>query len=259
MKNLFKTTGLLLMSVFVLFSITSCNSNIKNSEDIPNSISSAPNHSSKPSELETTIAPTSPTDESKTVSSSDIKVSYDVTFNSEGGSQVQNITVNAGESISAPNNPTRDGCVFKGWYTSYDYTTEFNFDSKITSNVTLYAKWILNETKSGNMVMDYLGYKVYSNGVKFDYYVENKTGIDVFYLENVILECKDKNTGKLCVQSSFGNIMADGYFRNNVPLPNSSFFAPSDTCDMTYWQQTESFSFVLYVSYNAVVLPNELK
>ena len=40
-----------------------------------------------------------------------------------------------------PDNPTKDGYTFKGWYTDVNLTNEFDFNTPITSNITLYAKW----------------------------------------------------------------------------------------------------------------------
>ena len=37
-------------------------------------------------------------------------------------------------------NPEKSGCVFSGWYNS-SLNSKFDFNTKITSNVTLYAKW----------------------------------------------------------------------------------------------------------------------
>ena len=46
-------------------------------------------------------------------------VTYQVTFDSRGGSTVNAVTVQAGETISEPTAPVRSGYTFDGWYT-YD-------------------------------------------------------------------------------------------------------------------------------------------
>jgi len=68
---------------------------------------------------------------------------YTVTFNSNGGSAVDSITVYSGEKITAPNpNPTWDGHTFEGWYKDSGLTRKWKFNSdKVTENLTLYAKW----------------------------------------------------------------------------------------------------------------------
>ena len=67
---------------------------------------------------------------------------FTVTFNSKGGSAVENQTVNSGEVATKPTDPTREGHVFQGWYKEEAYTNKFNFATEtITANITLYARW----------------------------------------------------------------------------------------------------------------------
>lgn len=68
-----------------------------------------------------------------------------MSFYSNGGSTVSNITVQSGQTISKPRNPTKHGSTFKGWYKDSALTQSFTFGAngdKVTSNITLYAKWI---------------------------------------------------------------------------------------------------------------------
>lgn len=67
--------------------------------------------------------------------------SYTVTFNTDGGSSVASQTVNYGAKASRPANPTKTGYNFVNWYTDVSYSTVFNFDNPITSNITVYAKF----------------------------------------------------------------------------------------------------------------------
>ena len=64
-----------------------------------------------------------------------------VTFNSNGGSEVTSQTVDEGAKVSKPGDPTKDGYTFGGWYTDEALTTPYNFESAVTTNLTLYAKW----------------------------------------------------------------------------------------------------------------------
>ena len=45
------------------------------------------------------------------------------------------------QTVAQPEDPVREGFVFGGWYTDEDRTSEYNFASKVRSDVTLYAKW----------------------------------------------------------------------------------------------------------------------
>lgn len=75
---------------------------------------------------------------------------YTVTFNSMGGSFVESTTnISADSLINAPANPTRNGFSFSGWYREMATTTRWNFSTDtVNSNITLYAKWITNDSPS---------------------------------------------------------------------------------------------------------------
>lgn len=64
-----------------------------------------------------------------------------ISFDSMGGSSVDSITVNAGMVPEAPVEPTLEYFVFKGWYTSTSFTTEYTFSEPVNEDITLYAKW----------------------------------------------------------------------------------------------------------------------
>ncbi len=70
-----------------------------------------------------------------------IKFTYDVTFESNGGSSVTTQSILKGQTISEPTDPTKSLKVFGGWYVDSGLTTEWNFSTPITQNTTLYAKW----------------------------------------------------------------------------------------------------------------------
>lgn len=66
-----------------------------------------------------------------------------VTFDSQGGSSVNPIkNVKHGDRITLPTNPTMNEYFFGGWYTQKACLTRFNSDSEITTDITLYAKWV---------------------------------------------------------------------------------------------------------------------
>lgn len=71
------------------------------------------------------------------------QVTFTVTFNSNGGSAVANVTAGQGTTISAPTAPTRAGYTFDGWYKEASLTTPWNFATDtVTAQTTLYAKWV---------------------------------------------------------------------------------------------------------------------
>lgn len=68
---------------------------------------------------------------------------FTVIFDSNGGSAVSSITnIEGGSLISLPKNPTREGYIFKGWFTDNNFKPNWNFDKDtVESNMTLYAQW----------------------------------------------------------------------------------------------------------------------
>lgn len=65
---------------------------------------------------------------------------YIVSFNTNGGTSINNQRVLEGEKVSSFKT-TRDGYKFVGWYKDSEFTNEFDFNTPITSNLTLYSKW----------------------------------------------------------------------------------------------------------------------
>lgn len=63
---------------------------------------------------------------------------YTVTFNSDGGSTVNKQEVAEGEKVVKVSNPKKSGYVFDGWYLD---GKKYSFDSKVSKNLELTAKW----------------------------------------------------------------------------------------------------------------------
>lgn len=66
---------------------------------------------------------------------------YTVVFDSAGGSTVAPVTVDHDIPVTQPSDPTWAGHTFAGWYTAKDGGTAWDFNTPITSDVTLYAHW----------------------------------------------------------------------------------------------------------------------
>ena len=58
------------------------------------------------------------------------------------GEQVTSQSVVYGTKASEPIKPTNDTMFFKGWFSDSEKTEKYNFNSVITSNKILYAKWV---------------------------------------------------------------------------------------------------------------------
>ena len=68
-----------------------------------------------------------------------VTVSFDLC--GHGGANISSQTFVSGNKASEPIAPKEDGWVFGGWYTEKGCQYRFSFDSTVTSDITLYAKW----------------------------------------------------------------------------------------------------------------------
>ena len=92
------------------------------------------------------------------VFNNNIKVhEYNVTFDTNSNSIINSVKVLSENKVLKPNDPEKENSIFAGWYKNEDLTDEFDFNTKITKNTKLYAKWL-----SGNIV------KYNANGGKYN-------------------------------------------------------------------------------------------
>lgn len=67
-----------------------------------------------------------------------------VTFETNGGAKISN-QVDELNTQAQYVIPERDGYNFGGWYLDKEYTTQFDFASNVSEDITLYAKWTKND------------------------------------------------------------------------------------------------------------------
>ena len=64
-----------------------------------------------------------------------------ITFETNGGSEIESQTIAFDSNVKEPNSPVMDGYKFIGWYKDKELTEKFDFTNPIIANTTLYAKW----------------------------------------------------------------------------------------------------------------------
>lgn len=103
---------------------------------------------------------------------------YVVSFETNNGTVIPNQNVNSGGMPIKPNNPEKENHTFDGWYIG---ETKYDFDTPITGNTVIYARWT---------EVQYTGYYLGMDGL---------TGPNLIIFLNNLLE---QMTGR---QYSFGN------------------------------------------------------
>ena len=74
-----------------------------------------------------------------------LTANYTVTFDTDGGSNAAQQTVHYGDKAVKPADLTKSGYTFDGWYTEAEHNSEYKFDVPVKKNITLYAKWNVNQ------------------------------------------------------------------------------------------------------------------
>ena len=84
---------------------------------------------------------------------------YNIIFETNGGSTVENVKFAEGQKAVKPSDPTKENCSLLGWYLDEALEQEFDFDVvPENKDYTLYAKWnvsIIFETNGGNELKAY--------------------------------------------------------------------------------------------------------
>lgn len=124
---------------------------------------------------------------------------YEIKFDANTTGTIANMpgtqTVKSGDKVLEPTALVREGYTLAGWYTEAACTNMWNFDSSPTSNMTLFAKWVLTPTPtvslsngkisvthgdaaSGQNMNSYTMQYSPDNGANWYAYVSDGSGLD---------------------------------------------------------------------------------
>lgn len=89
-----------------------------------------------------------------------IDVKYDLdehtlTFETNGGSAINPVTVRHGNAVARPADPTKDKYTFIGWYADPEFTAKYDFATVLEADKTIYAKFELTSTPIGDIYVRY--------------------------------------------------------------------------------------------------------
>ena len=88
----------------------------------------------------------------------DVKYALDehtLTFETNGGSAIDPVTVRHGNAVARPADPTKDKYTFIGWYVDPEFTAKYDFATVLEADKTIYAKFELTSTPIGDIYVRY--------------------------------------------------------------------------------------------------------
>lgn len=164
---------------------------------------------------------------------------FTIKFDTNGGTDTENKTVVKNNKATSPTAPTRDGYIFDGWYTDKELTQKYDFETKVTSNLTLYAKWL--EEKWENPFKDISdtdwfyedAVYVYSNGLMVG---TSTTAFspDATTTRGMVVTILYRLEGSPAVSSScpFGDVDSNAYYKDAITWAVSNGIAGGYSSDL---------------------------
>lgn len=130
---------------------------------------------------------------------------YTVTF-TDGDNSVAEQTVTYGNKVTKPDDPTKYGYTFSGWYIG-DTDDEFDFDTPVTDNITLTAHWTVNTVDVqfydiNGIITDTQKLPVVDYNLQNNFTVPNQPYLDGYDIGGWTVdgtECKDEAAVKAAV------------------------------------------------------------
>lgn len=136
---------------------------------------------------------------------------YTVTFDANADGVVgmpENQKVAAGECAIEPEEPTKDGYVFGGWYIDNECSALFEFDTRIVEDITIYAKWELNTYSIGLVQYNVTNHSIeaYINGAEglnVNYYILDENQKEILFEKKQKLKNDNTLTRITCYLNEF--------------------------------------------------------
>ena len=130
------------------------------------------------------------------------KKTYEVKFDSAGGSSVETQEIKKNGTVTKPANPTKEGYEFENWLLD---GTAYDFNAKVTSSFTLVASWkeVVNPQKATIEITSDKDVMEYNGSIKFEVTVTNANNNaytlstnydDLVQIENNVLTLKTEIT-----------------------------------------------------------------
>ena len=166
---------------------------------------------------------------------------YTITFDTNGGSNIDSITRDYGSTIVKPSNPTRDGYTFIGW--------DIEIPSTMPSyNMTIKAKWLDNEKPSGEIKVATNSWKTLLNSISFGLFFKDSQTVSINAYDNSNEEVKIEYllSNSLLSITELDNQTFSLYTRPFSVNPNNEY--------VIYAKLTDTSNNISYISSDGLVL-----
>lgn len=80
-------------------------------------------------------------------------VYYTVSFETNGGTEIDDKSVRKNSLLKLPSDPIKTGYAFDGWYTDKALTAKYNTKEYVTKSMTLYAAWSKKDNSDNQIVL----------------------------------------------------------------------------------------------------------
>lgn len=150
-----------------------------------------------------------------------------IDLNYTGAGTVTPQSVKKGEKASVPSGITREGYTLTGWFKDAGCTEIYVFDNAVTSNITLYAKWVSD--------------KAVTHNVTFDYNYDNAPA-------NLVVKVEDGQTASSSAPARYG--YAFGGWYTEAGCTTAYVFTTAVTSDITLYAKWTVDFYPVYFKYN---------
>lgn len=166
---------------------------------------------------------------------------YTITFDTNGGSTIEAITLDYGSSITKPSNPTRSGYSFIGWDVEIPSTMP-------AYDMTIKAKWLDSEKPSGEIKVATNSWKTLLNSISFGLFFNNSQTVSISAVDNSNEDVKMEYllSNSLLSITELDNQSFNLYTRPFSINPNNEY--------VIYVKLTDTSNNVSYISSDGLVL-----
>ena len=120
---------------------------------------------------------------------------YTITFDTDGGSEVDAQTVAYGEKAKTPADPTKTGYTFAGWELGGN---AYDFAASVTEDMTLTAKWKDSEKPTGEIKISENSWKSFLNNITFGLFFKDTQTVTINAADNSGQQVRDGGNGLWC-------------------------------------------------------------